>query len=265
MKVLISWSGRQSRKVAEVLYGWLPKVLPSLTPWISTQDIDKGKRWASEMQDYLTAANACVVCLTPENMDKPWLYWETGAVALVQKHPICPLLINITPEEIRDNPLVQFQCTYDRKDDVLNLVRSLNRYLDSPEDEMRINGIFETYWDELHNAFKEVAEMGMPENVLDVLKGLGEAEKMFKRRWESEKKAESLDPIRQLVNETASKIDGLMTGVKDERRIYLHCYELKSKVASITSPNARAAIHARGDEIFSHFDKVVAAIRADYE
>jgi hypothetical protein len=74
MDVLISWSGRQSRKVAEALYDWLPKVIPSLEPWISTQDIDKGQRWTNELQKRLATAKGCIVCLTSENVNSPWVY-----------------------------------------------------------------------------------------------------------------------------------------------------------------------------------------------
>jgi TIR domain len=93
MDVLISWSGRQSRSVAEALRVWLPKVIPSLKPWISTQDIDKGSRWFNEIQKYLGNAKGCIVCLTPENVTSPWIYRETGAIALTQTNPICPLLV----------------------------------------------------------------------------------------------------------------------------------------------------------------------------
>jgi TIR domain len=207
MDVLISWSGKQSRAVAETLYEWLPKVIPSIRPWLSTQDIDKGRRWSNELQNYLSTAKGCIVCITPENLNSPWVYWETGAIALTQPNPICPLLINVTPDDIQNGPLVQFQCTYSTRDDVLHLVQSLNQRLDSPEDGLMVRGRFDTHWEQLQRTLSGVASMGIPKNVLAVIRGLEDIGERFRRRWETDKKAESWDPIKQLTSESAAMID----------------------------------------------------------
>ena len=49
MKVFISWSGEQSRRIAEVLSNWLPKANHSVRPFYSLDDIAKGTRWQSEL------------------------------------------------------------------------------------------------------------------------------------------------------------------------------------------------------------------------
>ena len=76
MDVLLSWSKKQSREAATAFHQWLPKVLPGITPWHSKYDIDKGTRWFSELQTYLEGAKACIVFITSENIDSPWIYWE---------------------------------------------------------------------------------------------------------------------------------------------------------------------------------------------
>lgn len=42
MKVFISWSGDRSRAIAEELRYWLPTIVQSLEPFISTQDVPVG-------------------------------------------------------------------------------------------------------------------------------------------------------------------------------------------------------------------------------
>ena len=64
MDVLISWSKKQSREMASVFHGWLPKVVPGLRPWMSSKDIDKGKQWFGELQDFLGEATSCIICVT---------------------------------------------------------------------------------------------------------------------------------------------------------------------------------------------------------
>jgi hypothetical protein len=55
MNIFISWSGDSSREIANFLHGWLPSVLQSIKPYMSTENIEKGERWgqniANELQD----------------------------------------------------------------------------------------------------------------------------------------------------------------------------------------------------------------------
>ena len=49
MKVFLSWSGELSHKVALAFREWLPNVIQSIEPYVSSEDIDKGARWSAEM------------------------------------------------------------------------------------------------------------------------------------------------------------------------------------------------------------------------
>ena len=42
--VFISWSGARSKLIADTLYEWLPMVVQSVKPWMSSHSIDKGSR-----------------------------------------------------------------------------------------------------------------------------------------------------------------------------------------------------------------------------
>jgi hypothetical protein len=46
MRVFISWSQERSRIVARALYDWLPAIIQSLEPWMSSADIGAGVQWS---------------------------------------------------------------------------------------------------------------------------------------------------------------------------------------------------------------------------
>lgn len=124
---MISWSKAQSKTVAMALHSWLPSVIPGIKPWISTNDIDKGRQWFSELQTILTDTRLCIVCVTPDNVRSPWIYYEVGAIATKEDVLICPYLVGVTPNMLADGPLGKWQCTIPDEDDTWDLIKSLNK------------------------------------------------------------------------------------------------------------------------------------------
>ena len=160
MDVLISWSKKQSREMASVFHAWLPKVVPGFRPWMSSKDIDKGKQWFGELQDFLGEATSCIICVTAENVRSPWIYYETGAIAAKKQDVlVCPYLVGIGVSMIADGPLAQYQCTEATKDDTLALIRSLNKALATPHDEGLLCGNFENKWPEFEAELKRILGM----------------------------------------------------------------------------------------------------------
>ncbi|MCI2023623.1 MAG: toll/interleukin-1 receptor domain-containing protein [Acetobacter fabarum] len=127
MKVFLSWSGEQSKKVAQLLNDWLPRVIQSLEPWISTQDIQKGSLWSEVIGDQLQGMTTGIICLTMENKERPWILFEAGALAKgLTTNRVCTLLIDLEPADITP-PLSQFNHTIpSMKEDVLHLLQTLN-------------------------------------------------------------------------------------------------------------------------------------------
>lgn len=56
MKLFISWSGDTSHELALALRDWLPDVLQSIEPWVSSEDISKGSFWLPEINNALREA-----------------------------------------------------------------------------------------------------------------------------------------------------------------------------------------------------------------
>jgi hypothetical protein len=161
MDILISWSKKQSKETASLFHTWLPKVVPGIRPWMSSKDIDKGKLWFGELQEFLGEATSCVICVTTENVRSPWIYYETGAIAAAQKQKVlvCPYLIGIGVSMIADGPFAQFQCTEATKDDTLALIKSLNKSLANPHNEVLLCGNFESNWPEFEKELDRILEI----------------------------------------------------------------------------------------------------------
>jgi len=150
MEIFISWSGPKSGAVAEALRNWLPKVVNAFSPWLSSADIDKGARWGSDLAGRLASARAGIICLTPSNIQSPWILFEAGALSKTLENTfVCTLLIGLEPADV-DWPLAQFQATRATKRDVLKLLKTLNTGLrESSLPDRHIEDAFEVWWPRL--------------------------------------------------------------------------------------------------------------------
>lgn len=124
MKVFISWSGDQSKYIAQKLSDWLEQVLQAAEPWIST-DIEKGKRWNPEIAGNLEESKVGIFCMTPSNLSSEWIHFEAGAISKTNDAYVCVLLCNVTPTDV-SSALSQFQATKLEKEDILKLVKHIN-------------------------------------------------------------------------------------------------------------------------------------------
>lgn len=53
MKVFISWSGEANKKIASIFRDWLPTVIQAIEPLVSSEDIEKGTRWNTDIAQQL--------------------------------------------------------------------------------------------------------------------------------------------------------------------------------------------------------------------
>nr|VFK54361.1 MAG: TIR domain-containing protein [Candidatus Kentron sp. TUN] len=127
MKVFLSWSGDQSHKVAMVFRDWFPSVIQSLNPYVSSEDIDKGARWSTDIAKELEDSTFGILCVTRDNLNAPWLIFEAGALSkTMDKSLVSPFLFDIKRSEV-DGPILQFQSTIFEKEDIKKLLKSLNK------------------------------------------------------------------------------------------------------------------------------------------
>jgi TIR domain-containing protein len=156
MKVFVSWSGERSRLLAQALHGWLPLVLHYAKPWLSDADVSAGDRWATVVAKELETSNFGVICVTPENLNSPWVLFEAGALAkAMQGAKVIPLLFNLEFSDI-SGPLAQFQAKKCDRDGVLEVVTSINKSTDSAVPDDRKNQLFSALWPELEKQFQGI-------------------------------------------------------------------------------------------------------------
>jgi len=168
MKVFLSWSGEKSHKVALVFRDWFPSVIQSLVPYVSSEDIDKGTRWSTDIAKELEDSSFGILCVTKENLNAPWLTFEAGALSkTMDKSFVSPFLFDIKRSEV-DGPILQFQSTIFSKEDMLKLVKTLNKACgDDKLTEERLEKAFSVWWPTLEgelNKLKDIKEEGSEGN-----------------------------------------------------------------------------------------------------
>jgi len=146
--------------MAETLRDWLPDVIQTCKPWISSKDIAPGKRWNTEIAKQLDQTNFGIVCLTPENLNDPWIHFEAGALAKrIDTARVCPYLLGLKTTDI-EGPLESFQAKRaDFKEDTKDIVQEI--YSVSGEHDLtpeRLNRAFDSNWNRLDTNLKEILE-----------------------------------------------------------------------------------------------------------
>jgi TIR domain len=102
MKVFLSWSGETSHAIAIALRDWLPSVIQFVEPYVSSEDIDKGARWSTDIAKELESSGYGILCVTPENTESPWLNFEAGALSKsIDKSRVSPLIVGLRRSEIK--------------------------------------------------------------------------------------------------------------------------------------------------------------------
>jgi len=163
MDLLLTWSGSASHDLASLFRTWLPTVLPGIKPWISDEDIAKGKQWFPELMNQLDKSRISITFITPDNIRSPWVYYEVGVIAAkLAEGFVCPYLVGVDGKHVKDSPLGQFQWTQATKDDTWKLIRSINGLLPLAHSEQLLEGNFNTHWPKLKRQIDKLVDSMRP-------------------------------------------------------------------------------------------------------
>jgi hypothetical protein len=188
-KVFISWSGDQSRKLAEALRQWLPGVLQFVKPYFTPDDIEKGARWGPDITKELDESQVGIICLTKDNLDKPWILFEAGALSKsFDKAKVCTVLFGVDTTDLK-GPLTIFQHTRFDEADFKKLVKSINSTSgDDKLEDTVLDSVFKMWWPQLETKINKIlAEHDSNDNATgrserDILEEILELSRLNSRR-----------------------------------------------------------------------------------
>lgn len=151
-KIFISWSGKRtaSFRVASKLYEIMPLIIQNADFFFSDH-ITKGKPAIDKIFSNLAEAKIGIFCVTKNNILKPWLIFESGAVASTATNNnglVIPLLIDMTTDEFKSSPspLSNLQGTvFTDENDLRRMIQDIGRSVNSGLSEKQLDSLFNTY------------------------------------------------------------------------------------------------------------------------
>jgi hypothetical protein len=89
----------------------------------------KQASWSTGVAKQLEASDFGILCVTPENLNAPWLLFEAGALAKsVELSHVCPYLFDMRKADLTW-PLAQFQAAEATKGDTWKVIQAMNSSL----------------------------------------------------------------------------------------------------------------------------------------
>jgi len=155
MKIFISWSGEQSQEIAQLLSQWIPSVIQVADVFFSPEDIAKGENWNARLNEELNASNFGIVCLTKDNVNAPWVHFESGALAKALDSRVTSLMIGVKASDVK-GPLSRFQNTKLEKQEMKKLIESINNSADKQVKPEILSNTFEGLWSNFEKDVNDV-------------------------------------------------------------------------------------------------------------
>lgn len=154
--VFVSWSGEQSKAIADALTTWLSSFFPGLDVWMSEKDIQAGERWEISLAKQLEGASFGILCLTPDNIRSEWLIFEAGAMSkALNDSLVVPFRFALKATDVGP-PLSQFQGVDADQEGTFRLVKSIHRAVSSPIKDQDLPYVFNKWWPDLNEALNKI-------------------------------------------------------------------------------------------------------------
>ncbi|MCS7466135.1 toll/interleukin-1 receptor domain-containing protein [Stieleria sp. ICT_E10.1] len=169
MKVFLSWSGKRSEEAARAFWQWLPDVLQSVEPWMSSEDVGSGAGWNQEIRAALDQSNFGIIFVTRDNRQSEWLMFEAGAIAKhVADARVVPLIVDedLSPEMLT-GPLGQLQARTATEEKIRRLIGDINFSCSSRLESNRLARCFDSHWPTLKQRLDNLPEPMGETPVLD--------------------------------------------------------------------------------------------------
>lgn len=123
---------------------------------MSKHDLESGTRWGQQLADQLETSNFGILCLTPSNLNNPWILFEAGSLTKIANSRACGLLFGgVSPADIA-GPLSQFQHRIFDQEGVFTLLEDLNRVCESPLEQSQLKLLYDKFWPDLQQECAEV-------------------------------------------------------------------------------------------------------------
>jgi hypothetical protein len=203
MKLFLTWSGDKSKRIASALRDWIPSIINDVEPWMSEEDIAKGAHWPSHLGRELEQAKFGIICVTPDNLNEPWILFEAGALSrVIEQARVCPYLFGVEKSAVRP-PLGHFQASKSDKEDTKKLLESINGAVEDAKGialtEIRLTRAFEKFWPDLE---QELAKVSTSTEVAPSKRSIDDVA------------IEILDTVRGLARDLPASVEDLRTMVE---------------------------------------------------
>lgn len=162
MTIFLSWSKTKSKELANAMKIFLEGMFrDQIKIWMSSESISFGAMSMLDINEALKNSDKCIAFITEENINAPWIMYETGAVAsknyLKDKNENVDAVIPIVFDDILDtafsgHPLNQFQRMHFNKLSVHKLIRQLNDKIKAFPNESILNTQFNLNWNVLNKS-----------------------------------------------------------------------------------------------------------------
>jgi TIR domain len=103
------------KDAAQLIANMLRRItLQQINPWFSSDGseiggLKPGNIWFSEILNKITQSNAVVIILTPNSIDRPWIYFESGIAQALPNCEVIPICIGVNRDTLKA-PLNLYQC-----------------------------------------------------------------------------------------------------------------------------------------------------------